>query len=114
MTDAEVERCREQLQSTINRANFEAEDTQAVLDSTGMRTEARQVYAPDMTELGRFEVDLPPAMTSRMDPLHASALRPHWVYRHRDGSVYVLGLPARLMIRRFGYARMQAFVQENN
>lgn len=115
MTDAEqVECCREQMQSLLDRADYEAGDTRAVLDSTGLHHEAKRVFAPDMTELGRFEVVLPPGMVARMSQLRADALRPHWVYRHKDGTLYVLGLPARLMLRRAGYARLYAFVQENN
>lgn len=115
MTDEEqVNWCREQLQSIVNEADFSG-GPQEALDSTGLKQEGVQVYGFELRELGRFDIEIPPAMRARMDPLEADSIRRHWVYQHNNtGVVYVLGLPARLMLRRMGYARLHAFIQENN
>lgn len=115
MTDDEiVEQVRSRLQAMVNDTDFEGGDLKTTLDATGLPHKGVRVFAHELTELGRFDLDLPPNMAARMTPLHADALRPHWVYRHRDGTVFVLALPARLMLRRTGHATLYAFVEENN
>lgn len=114
LTDADhVERCRVMLQSALDEADFEAGDTMTVLDSTGYKHETRRVYAPDLKEIGRFDLRLPPHMAARMTQLHADAVKRHWVYRHVNGAVHALALPARLMLRRVGYADIHALIKGN-
>lgn len=101
-----VERTRVEMQSLIERAVDAWEAGEDPYEAAGKPVDLRVVAAADLTELGQFDLDL----AVWMNP----ATRRHWVYRHRDGTVYVLGLPKRTQLRQTGSARLIAFIHDPN
>jgi hypothetical protein len=112
-TDAElVEACRQQMQDIIDRVDFEAPTREGLINSAGLPHRDEQIVAPDLTEAGRFDLDLPVRITGEYPKVFVDAMRRHWVYRHRDGRVVVLQLAQRLKLRALGFVVVHAFVMD--
>lgn len=109
-TDAEiVEFARKEMQAIIDRTDFSAGTQKGVLDSVGLPHCAVQLIAADLTELGKFDLDLPAEITAGQPKILTDAMRRHWVYRHADGRFVTLQLSQRLKLRACGYVQAYAF-----
>lgn len=114
-TDAEiVALCRLEMQEIIERTDFSLVKGEDLADSTGMPHGMVRLIAADLTEVGVFELDVPPAAYAGLPPLIARSLRRHWVYRHRDGNIVTLQLSARIKLRLVGYCEAPAFFNHVN
>jgi hypothetical protein len=109
-SDAEViEVCRREMQGIIDRTDW-SKTGKELQDSPGLPHQWVQLIALDLTEVGRFEIDLPRVATAGYPKVLADALRRHWVYRHKDGRVVTLQLSQRIKLRTLGYVRAKGFV----
>jgi len=112
-TDSEmVEFCRKEMQALVDRTDFAAPSRKQMLDSTGLPHQAVQLIAADLTELGRFDLELPLAITTGWPKLLVDARRRHWVYRHEDGRIVTLQLSQRVKLRASGFVYAYAFVND--
>jgi hypothetical protein len=112
-TDAEVvEFCRKQMQELLDRTDFSAPTREGLLDSVGLPHSAVQLIAADLTELGKFDLDLPREVTVGRPKAIVDAARRHWVYRHVDGSIITLQLSQRLKLRAYGYVQAYTFIND--
>jgi hypothetical protein len=112
-TDAEiVEICKREMQGLIERTDFSRETSEELHDSTGMPHGMVRLIAADLTEIGQFELDLPPAAYVGQPVVLAVSLRKHWVYRHRDGRIVTLQLSKKTALRQLGYIEAPAFFND--
>lgn len=112
-TDAEiVEICRREMQSIIERTDFSKRDGVELRDSTGMPHGMVRLIAADLTEIGKFELDVPPAAYVGMPIALAMSARRHWVYRHRDGYIVTLQLGQKTKLRLVGYCEAPGFFND--
>ncbi len=110
--EEDVEYCRSKLQDALDRAELDQASVIDMLNSTGIPHRPVHVQAAELREIGRFDLTLPASVRARFNQFEQDALKRHWVYRHRDGGVYVLSLARRLELRRNGQVQLYAFVEE--
>jgi hypothetical protein len=112
-TDAEiVEASRREMQAVVDRTDFSARTQRELSESPGLPHLAIQFAAADLTELGRFDVELPPEATAGRPKLVVDALKRHWVYRYKDGRILTLQLSQRVRLRTLGYVQGTALVND--
>lgn len=111
-TDAEVvELCRREMQGIIDRTDF-SKTGRELQASPGMPVIRVRLIAADLTEIGRFSVELPPEATVGYPKVIVGALRRHWVYRHKDGRIVTLQASQRIKFRMVGYVDAPAFLND--
>lgn len=113
LTDAEVvEICRKEMQGIMDRSDFAAPTQQGLIASVGLPHQEVQLFADDLTELGKFELDLPDVITAGQPQFLISAMRRHWVYRQEGGNIITLQFRQRMQLRAVGYARARGFIND--
>ena len=100
------------MQDIIDRTDFNAPTPEELRDSAGLPHRMVQLAALDLTEIGRFEVNLPPAATRGYPAIIAQTLRRHWVYRHKSGHVVTLQLSKRTQLKLVGYVVAPGFIND--
>lgn len=106
-----VEYCRKNMQDTIDRCDWEAGSVDAMLDSTGTPHEAMQVFDHELRPIGQFDLELPEHIMQRFPAYMRHTVLRHFVYRHKDGQLFVIHYPRRIELMRRGVVTLHAFVK---